>query len=458
MPALSLLPIFPAFYLFDRYDTVLQQMVGVDYHWFLPVLTWPTAMLMMLGTVLLVTAIRWIVLPSAPAGTKSIHSGFAVRKWTVGLASDVMLDSLSSLFSTIYMRVWYRLMGAKIGKDTEIATNFAGRYDTISIGDQCFVADEVVLGDEDVRRGWMTSGQVSTGSRVFIGNDSVLPPGASIPDGALIGIKSKPPADQPMQPGETRFGSPPILLPGRQRFDDADVAKTFRPPVWRRVLRAVFELFSVSMPTMMFITLGTFAAEYVLFPALEKSQSWAEFAPVFIATAVACSIILASVVLAVKWLLMGVYRPGNHGLWSWWALRTEAMTTFYWGTAGALLLNALRGTPMLPWAMRLFGAKVGKGVFLDSTDITEFDCVRIGDHAAINATSNLQTHLFEDRVMKIGQIEIGQGVAISALTTVLYDTRIGDYAKLGNLTIVMKGEAIPAHTQWAGAPAQPAAA
>lgn len=458
MPALSLLPIFPAFYLFDRYDTVLQQMVGVDYHWYLPVLTWPTAMLMMLGTVLLVTAIRWVVLPSAPAGTKSIHSGFAVRKWTVGLASDVMLDSLSSLFSTIYMRVWYRLMGAKIGKDTEIATNFAGRYDTISIGDQCFVADEVVLGDEDVRRGWMTSGQVSTGSRVFIGNDSVLPPGASIPDGALIGIKSKPPADKPMQPNETRFGSPPILLPARQRFDDADVAKTFRPPAWRRVLRAVFELFSVSMPTMMFITLGTFAAEYVLFPALEKSQSWAEFAPVFIATCVACSIILASVVLAVKWLLMGVYRPGNHGLWSWWALRTEAMTTFYWGTAGALLLNALRGTPMLPWVMRMFGAKVGKGVFLDSTDITEFDCVEIGDHAAINATSNLQTHLFEDRVMKVGRIEIGQGTAISALTTVLYDTRIGDYARLGNLTIVMKGEAIPAHTQWAGAPAQPAAA
>lgn len=458
MPALGLLPIFPAFYLFDRYDTVLQELIGVDYHWFLPVLTWPTAMLMMLGTVLLVAAIRWIVLPSAPAGTKSIHSGFALRKWTVGLASDVMLDSLSSLFSTIYMRVWYRLMGARIGKDTEIATNFAGRYDTIEIGDQCFVADEVVLGDEDVRRGWMTSGHVRTGSRVFIGNDAVLPPGAFIPNGALIGIKSKPPSDQPMLPGETRFGSPPILLPGRQRFDDADVAKTFRPPAWRRALRAVFELFSASMPTMMFITLGTFAAEYVLFPALGKAESWAQFAPLFIATCVACSFILAGVVLAVKWLMMGVYRPGNHGLWSWWALRTEAMTTLYWGTAGALLLNALRGTPMLPWAMRLFGAKIGKGVFLDSTDITEFDCVSVGDHAAINATSNLQTHLFEDRVMKVGRIEIGQGSAISALTTVLYDTRIGDYARLGCLTIVMKGEAIPPHTQWAGAPAQPAAA
>ncbi|MEP9353769.1 Pls/PosA family non-ribosomal peptide synthetase [Xanthobacter sp. KR7-65] len=453
MPALSLLPIFPAFYVFDHYDNELRELVGVQ--WYLPILTWPTAMLLMFGTVILVTAIRWIVLPSAPAGTCSIHSGFYMRKWTVALAAEVMLESLSSLFSTVYMRSWYRLMGAKIGKETEIATNFAGRYDTIEIGERCFIADEVVLGDEDVRRGWMTSKTVKVASRAFIGNDSVLPPGAEIPEGALIGIKSKPPSDERMLPGETRFGSPPIRLPVRQRFDSADVTQTFRPPLWRRVLRAVFELFAASMPTMMFITLGTVAADYVLFPALDAADEWGEFLPVFVATCVACSFILAGVVLAVKWLAMGVYRPGSHGLYSWRALRTEAMTTLYWGTAGKILLDAFRGTPLLPWALRLFGAKIGKGVFMDSTDITEFDCVTIGDYAAINATSNLQTHLFEDRVMKIGQIEVGKGASIGALTTVLYDTKVGAYAELGVLTIVMKGEAIPAHSRWAGAPAQP---
>jgi hypothetical protein len=46
-------------------------------------------------------------------------------------------------------------------------------------------------------------------------------------------------------------------------------------------------------------------------------------------------------------------------------------------------------------------------------------------------------------------------MTVGALTTVLYDTRIGDYAELGLLTIVMKGEAIPPHTRWVGAPAQP---
>ena len=456
MPALALLPIFPAFVILDQFDGPLQQLVGIDYRWVLPVIAWPTAMVLMLGTVLFVTAIRWLVQPRSIEGTHAIASGYGLRKWTVGLASEVMLQSLSSLFSTIYMRLWYRMMGAKIGKDTEIATNFAGRYDMIEIGDRCFVADEVVLGDEDVRRGWMTARPVRTGDQVFIGNDAVVPPGAFLPSGSLLGIKSKPPTDVAIQPGETRFGSPPILLPSRQRFDDADIAKTFRPPLWRRVLRAVFELFSASMPTMMFITFGTITTELFLFPALERAQSWGEFAPVFIACAIGTSIALATAVLLVKWLLMGVYRPGNRGLWSWWALRTEAMTTLYWGTAGAILLNALRGTPMLPWVMRLFGVKIGQGVYLDSTDITEFDCVSIGDHAAINATANLQTHLFEDRVMKVGRIEIGRGCVLGALTTVLYDTRVGEHARLGLLTIVMKGEAIPAGTEWAGAPAAPA--
>ncbi len=34
----------------------------------------------------------------------------------------------------------------------------------------------------------------------------------------------------------------------------------------------------------------------------------------------------------------------------------------------------------------------------------------------------------------------GKGVAVGAGSTVLYDTHVGDYARLGPLTLVMKGE------------------
>jgi non-ribosomal peptide synthetase-like protein len=136
-------------------------------------------------------------------------------------------------------------------------------------------------------------------------------------------------------------------------------------------------------------------------------------------------------------------------------MRTEAVAVMYWGLAGKVLLDHLRGTPFLPWILRLFGAKFGEGVYMDTTDITEFDCVSVGSFTSINSLAALQTHLYEDRVMKVGRVHVGSGVTVGAGSTVLYDTRVGDFARLGPLTVVMKGEHIPAHSEWIGAPAQP---
>jgi non-ribosomal peptide synthetase-like protein len=108
--------------------------------------------------------------------------------------------------------------------------------------------------------------------------------------------------------------------------------------------------------------------------------------------------------------------------------------------------------------LRLFGVKFGRGVYLDTTDFTEFDCVSVGDHTSLNALCALQTHLYEDRVMKVGRVHVGNGVTVGAGSTVLYDTRVSDYARLGPLTVVMKGEQIPASSAWDGAPAEPRAA
>ncbi len=454
LPPIALIPIYPAFYLFDRLDAMMGGLFKVNYLYYVPVIAWPTAMALVAVTVLLIAGVRWILLPRVQEGRYSVHSWFYVRKWVVALSTEVMLETLSSLYATVYMRAWYRLMGAKIGRDAEISTNLAGRYDLVEIGEKCFIADEVVLGDEDIRRGWMVLKPVKTEARVFVGNDAVVPPGASIPTGCLIGIKSKPPTNEQMQPNDTWFGSPPIKLPVRQKFDNIAANWTFEPSRARRLGRGIFEAFSLSMPTMLFITFGTLAVE--LFAPAILDGRYGDFLWQFIGVSVAIPAAMVLMVVLVKWTLMGRYTPTMKPMWSWWAMRTEAVAVLYWGLAGKVLLDHLRGTPMLPWVLRLFGTKFGQGVFMDTTDITEFDCVSVGDYAAVNALSALQTHLYEDRVMKVGRVSVGRGVTVGAGATVLYDTHIGDFARLGPLTLVMKGEAIPAHSEWAGAPAEPA--
>jgi non-ribosomal peptide synthetase-like protein len=457
IPPLGLAPIFPAFWAFDRLESWMNIPESQHLHYLMaiPLFAWPTAFILILMTVAFIVLFRWLILPRVTEGTYSIWSGFYLRKWTVALATEITLETLSSLFATLYMRTWYRLMGAKIGKDSEISTNLSGRYDLVEIGEKCFIADEVVLGDEDVRRGWMYLKRVKIGDRVFIGNDAVIPPGSEIPTGALIGIKSKPPTNSELSEGDTWFGSPPIKLPVRQRFDGGGVAWTYQPPLWRKVLRASFEAVHLSLPTMLFITFGTWVVES--FGQQLLDGEYLRVAALFVLDSVLISVAMTLVVVFIKWVTMGRYEPQVKPMWSFWAMRTEACAVLYWGLAGRVLLEHLRGTPFLPWMLRLFGSKFGKGVFMDTTDITEFDCVKVGDFAALNAISALQTHLYEDRVMKVGRVDVGNGVTVGAGSTVLYDTHIGDFARLGPLTVVMKGESLPAHTEWVGAPAEPAA-
>ena len=207
---------------------------------------------------------------------------------------------------------------------------------------------------------------------------------------------------------------------------------------------------------MLFISFGTWAVEWFSTGVLEGK--YFEVLWQFMLASAGISLIMTLVVIALKWITMGRYEPMVKPMWSWWAMRTEAVAVIYWGLAGKVLLDHLRGTPFLPWLMRLFGTKVGRGVFMDMTDITEFDCVSIGDYAALNDLCALQTHLYEDRVMKVGKVFVGNGVTVGAGSTVLYDTLVSDYARLGPLTLVMKGEQIPANSEWVGAPAEPKAA
>lgn len=101
--------------------------------------------------------------------------------------------------------------------------------------------------------------------------------------------------------------------------------------------------------------------------------------------------------------------------------------------------------------------KVGRRSLVHTTYITEFDLVRLGDDAVIGPEVSLQTHLFEDRVMKMNTIEIADRVEVGTRAVVLYSTQLEDDVQLAPLSLVMKGESLPAATAWIGIPAQQAA-
>jgi non-ribosomal peptide synthetase-like protein len=310
-----------------------------------------------------------------------------------------------------------------------------------------------MLGDEELRGGWMILRPTRIGNRSFIGNGAYVPDGTNVPDDVLIGVQTRAPKNEQMQPGQTWMGSPALLLPARERLHGFPESLTFRPSRWRRLGRGLVEGLRIVLPLALVIASGYLII--VLVMPLAADNGWG--LRVLNALALAgCLYGVASflLVVALKWLLVGRYRPRAAPMWTPFVWISEAVTNLYESLAVPNFLDLLRGTPMLPWALRLLGAHIGRGVYLNTTDLTEFDCVRIGHEAELNAWCGPQTHLFEDRVMKIGLVEIGDQVTVGVRSTILYDTHVGDRVRLGPLTLVAKGERLPPDTRWEGSPAR----
>jgi non-ribosomal peptide synthetase-like protein len=140
--------------------------------------------------------------------------------------------------------------------------------------------------------------------------------------------------------------------------------------------------------------------------------------------------------------------------WGTWVRGTELVTGLF-ETVGRPLVTLTAGTPLLPVALRLLGVRVGRRVYITTSGGTEFDLISIGDDAVISEGAITQTHLFEDRVMKMSRVEVGAGVTVGARSVVLYDATVGAGAYLDGMSLVMKGEALPPGSRWRGIPARP---
>jgi non-ribosomal peptide synthetase-like protein len=387
------------------------------------------------------------------AGSWPVHGNRYLAKWLVNQIQESSLAVLHGIYATVYSASWYRLLGAKVGKETELSTALGVVPDMLTLGDECFIADAVMLGDEQIDGGWMRVQPTVVSRRSFVGNGAYVPDGSVVPENVLIGVMSAVPRNAAMQPGDTWLGAPPLHLPAREVLQGFPEHLTYAPSRWRKLGRGLVEALRIAAPHALVIAVG-YALVLDTMP-LAEDERWGAVALNLGLGGVLFGCATYLLVLLFKWLTVRRYRQRAAPMWTPFVWLSEAATNLYEGIAVPWLLRYLRGTPWLSDALRLLGARIGRGVYLDTTDMTEFDCVHIGAHSELNALCCPQTHLFEDRVMKIDHVHIGSRVTLGPRCTVLYGASVGDGAQLGPLTLVMKGETIPAGTRWHGLPAAP---
>jgi len=389
-------------------------------------------------------------------GKYPIYSPFYVRKWFADQLMSLSLIVMHPIYATVYVAGFFRALGAKIGKRTEISTASSVTHPLLEIGDGAFVADAVTLGEADIRAQQLILDKTTIDSNSFVGNSALIPQGYHLFGNMLIGVLSTPPDHAQMAANDARdwFGSPAIPLPRRQESHPFPPELTIHPKKRRRIARGLIEFIRIILPESAIICFSILFIAYG-HDLLVDEPLWKIilYFPFYYLFFMGIPAFLLTVLL--KWLFIGKYKPEQRPMWSWNVWRSEAITSTYEALSIPFLLEYMQGTPWLPLAMRLLGVKIGKRVWLNTTDITEFDMVTICDDAALNADCGPQTHLFEDRVMKIGSVKIGARASIGAGTIILYDSELGDDTHVEALSLVMKGERLAPGTDWTGSPVKP---
>ncbi|MDN5919962.1 MAG: AMP-binding protein, partial [Pseudonocardia sp.] len=400
----------------------------------------------------IVAAGRRIVAPRTGPGVFPARSALGLRKWFGDKLLEMSLLYTNSLYSTLYTVGWLRLLGARIGRGAEVSTASHIDPEMLTIEQGSFVADMASLGSATFHNGWMVRRPTLVGRRAFVGNAAVVPAGTRLGDDSLIGVATVPPVAG--VPGDsTWLGSPAMNLPVRQDSGDFDESTTFRPPRHKIAERLGIEFLRATLPaSMISVSLYLFLLGL---SGIARTSPWWATVPAAPVLAIGTGVSLLLMVAVVKWLVVGTYRPRTEPLWSRFVRRSEFVTGLYEAAAVPGLLMMLVGTPMLPPALRLLGCRIGRRSYVGTTYMTEYDLVDIGDDVTIGRDVSLQTHLFEDRVMKMSTVRISDGASVGDRAIVLYDAVVGTGATLDPLSLVMKGEHLPPGTRWRGITAQP---
>jgi non-ribosomal peptide synthetase-like protein len=365
--------------------------------------------------------------------------------WLTGQLTHASNAALFPLYASVYTRAWLRLHGLRVGRRTEVSTT-EGLSRLDRLGDTSFVADHPMFAGARTHRGWLHIEPVEVGSRTFVGNGALLTGGTKVGDDSLIGIESN--APRLSADGTSWFGAPPIELP--RVPDRPDPSRTTNPPRRLVVARGATEIVRILLPTSVSIVLGA-----LLFVALDATGAAAgglaivAVTPFVLTAAAVCAVL---VTIAVKWLIIGRYRPGEYPLWSSLVWRDEIVNSCQEQLAGHWLLEKALGSPLLPAYLRAMGARVGRDVWCDTLAITEFDVVHIADGCAINRGACLETHLFHDRLLRIGPTELCTASTLGPVSATLPDTKLGAGCVVGGRSVVMRGEELPPGTRWHGAP------
>ena len=140
--------------------------------------------------------------------------------------------------------------------------------------------------------------------------------------------------------------------------------------------------------------------------------------------------------------------------------KLESWTTIRWAVCAHLhrsthpVLVHTIPSPICNAYYRLAGAKIGKGVQINSINLNDPSVITVGDKAVIGGRSVINGHLVEQGQIILARVHLKNGSLVGSGTTIQPGVTVGEGAVIATNALVGKWKNIPAGEVWGGLPAK----
>jgi acetyltransferase-like isoleucine patch superfamily enzyme len=111
-----------------------------------------------------------------------------------------------------------------------------------------------------------------------------------------------------------------------------------------------------------------------------------------------------------------------------------------------------RSTPIWAMYLRLNGARLGRGCWVNSLKLMDHSLLEFGDRVVIGSDASVSGHIIERGVLKTAPVRLGRNVTIGINSVVGIGTTIGHNTQVGALSVVPKHSLLDDNAVYAGTP------
>ncbi|KAK3319542.1 hypothetical protein B0T19DRAFT_388344 [Cercophora scortea] len=391
--------------------------------------------------------VKWVVIGRYREGVYPMWGWYHTRWWIVQKTVDVC--GLGIWGSTETTRIWYyRLMGAKIGKNAKLHGTQLGEWDLITIGDGAELGKCLCRPFAVEHNTSMYLGRITIGRNASVGLASPVAPGTTVPDDVCIGpnsssweLRDATEANRDLAPH--RAPKPHWVLSLFLTFPIAALAKAIRSAPWMLGLLGLVVTEPAQLSTPLVSIIHWFSGKQrVLFHFLALAFGTL-FGPGFLF--VFALLVMRSLDLVFG--KLGESKASTRGQVERWRM---ALNKTLFPASALHDLTGLFGQHygMTSAVLRLLGARVGQRVYWPGTGpgIGDYHLIDVGDDVVFGS----RAHLVTSDGTGSERIVIKNGAMVADRVTCLPGAVIGEGTILGSGALAERGGRYPARGVFVG--------